>query len=115
MEGFGESLTDMTFERLLELCKPRIDFQAKNFQSFLKDMDYDDIYQELSIKLWKMWKKKKFPHDIFDFRTTRYIDIAFIMEVYQLRKVRIPRGLYLKKIYIHKDAYYHCEDISSHL
>ena len=112
MKGYGRSLVDMTFEELLDLCKPRIDFNCHHFCNFLKDLDYDDLYQILSIKLWELWKGHKFPHDIFDFRTTRYIDKAFKMEIYQQRKMRIPRGQYMKKIYVFKDLYYKCEELN---
>lgn len=105
--GFGENLDDMSFERLLELMEPRLLFYCVSWQHGLKDYDYDDIYQLLSIKLWKIWKNKKLPHNVFDYRTTRYLDQCFRMEIFQERRSKVPRGQYLKKNYDPKDTYYH--------
>lgn len=75
----GQKLKDLTFEQLLKLMTPRIDFHCKNNLHRFPGYDYDDLFQELSYKLWKTHKNNKIPKDIkyYDWRYLQYMNFLF--------------------------------------
>lgn len=101
----------MSFDEVLELMKPRIEFHAKTKQNMINGLDYDDVYQEVSIILWKLLPK--IPEDIeyLDFRFTRYADKVFTTRLYNVGRSKMVRSLYNKKIYRSKDLMDYCEEL----
>lgn len=77
-------LSDLTFNDLFYRMKPRIEFHCKNNENLIKGYDFDDLFQELSEKLWKA----RIPDDIiyFDYRFLKYMDTTFRFCLYDLSK-----------------------------
>jgi hypothetical protein len=80
-------LSDLTFEDLFYRMKPQIEFHCKNNPDLVKGYDFDDLFQELSMKLWKL----RIPDDIiyYDWRFIKYANTAFRFCLYDLAKKKI--------------------------
>jgi hypothetical protein len=67
--------------------KPRIEFHCNNNPDLIKGYDFDDLFQELSFKLWKA----RIPDDIiyYDWRFLKYMDMMFRNCLYDLAKRQI--------------------------
>lgn len=79
---------DLTIEELLKAIEGRIKFHANASRHKLPDLDYDDIFQELSIVIWR--KIDRVPEDIkvLDYRFMRYIDTLMRREVINMYRSR---------------------------
>src|ERR1035437_8463162 len=95
-------LKDLTFEQLLELMKPRIEFHCHNNLHRFPGYDFDDIYQELSEKLWKVWKKG-FPMEDYDWRFLQYTNYMFKNHILKINRKFLDRTLYNKGQFVSKD------------
>ena len=80
-------LSDLTFEDLFYRLKPRIEFHCQHNKDLIKGYDFDDLFQELSYKLWKA----RIPDDMiyYDWRFLKYTDTMFRNCLYDLSKKRI--------------------------
>ena len=101
-------LSDLTFEDLFYRMKPRIEFHCHNKENLIRGFEFDDLFQELSYKLWKA----RIPDDIiyFDWRFLKYMDTMFRNCLYDLAKKRI-----IKKDFkiIHRDLLDICDSMSN--
>jgi len=79
-------LDQLTFEQLIEMIKPRIDFHVRKHAEKLPGFDGDDIRQELLYELWI--KRDRIPKDITypDYRFTRYVEVIFNRKVISLHR-----------------------------
>jgi len=77
-------ISELTFDDLFYLMRRQIEFHCKNNLNLIKGYDYDDLFQELSYKLWKA----RIPDDIiyFDYRFMKYINKMFINCLYDLQR-----------------------------
>lgn len=84
IDRFGEKLNEMSFEELLALMKPRINFHVNKALTKLPGYERDDLFQEFSIEFWV--KLCKVPDDIkcYDWRFLRYFDVIFSRRVIDL-------------------------------
>ncbi len=84
-------LSDLTFEDLFYRMKPRIEFHCHRNIDLVKGYDFDDLFQELSVKLWKA----RVPDDIiyFDWRFLKYMDTTFRFCLYDLAKKKIIKKI----------------------
>jgi hypothetical protein len=82
-------LSDLTFEDLFFRMRPRIEFHCHNNEGLIKGFEFDDLFQELSCKLWKA----RLPDDIiyFDWRFLKYMDTSFRFCIYDLSKKKITK------------------------
>jgi hypothetical protein len=83
-------LSDLTFEDLFYRMKPRIEMHCKTNQNLVKGYDYDDLFQELSLKLWRI----RIPDDIiyYDFRFIKYLDKCFRFHIYDLTRKKAVKN-----------------------
>lgn len=72
------------FSEALTFLTPRIEFQCRRAQTMLKGMEYDDVYQELMLELWKQHSKT--PRDMvtYDYRFSRYYERVFRNRIYHI-------------------------------
>lgn len=79
----------------MEYVIPRIKFHCNNNKHRIRNLDFDDLFQELSIKLWTIYDKKKIPEDMqLDRRFTNYLNMVFYNEISQLWLRTIERKEY---------------------
>lgn len=80
-------LSDLTFEDLFYRMRPYIEYHCKNNPNLIKGYNFDDLFQELSYKLWKI----RIPDDIvyYDWRFIKYANTAFRFCLYDLAKKKI--------------------------
>jgi hypothetical protein len=80
-------LSELTFEDLFYRMKPQIEFHCKNNLDLIKGYEFDDLFQELSYKLWKI----RIPDDIeyYDWRFIKYVNTSFRFCLYDLSKKKI--------------------------
>ena len=69
--------------------KPRIEFHCNNNLNLIKGYEFDDLFQELSCKLWKC----RIPDDIefFDYRFLKYMDTMFRFCLYDLSRRKMSQ------------------------
>lgn len=79
---------ELEFEQLLQLLEGRIKFHANKSRYKLPDMDYDDVFQELSLALWNKMDKIPAELEIFDYRLLRYLDKIFFREVINIYRTK---------------------------
>lgn len=83
--GF-KTIRGMSFDELLLILKPRLDWQVRAHRGKLPGYDDDDVRQELMIELWE--KLPKIPKDIVspDYRFTRYIETMFNRRIISIHR-----------------------------
>jgi hypothetical protein len=83
-------LSDLTFEDLFYRMKPRIEMHCRTNLNLVKGYDFDDLFQELSYKLWKV----KIPDDLiyYDLRFIKYLDKCFRFHLYDLSKKKATKN-----------------------
>lgn len=103
---------DLEFEKILEFMKPRIKFHCYTKSHMIEGLDSDDIFQELSIVLWKTLPKVPEGIEYLDFRFTKYFDKVFTLRLFEIRRNKMNRSLYLQKVYQSKDLLDICEQLT---
>lgn len=81
-----KTLKTMTFEELITVLEPRINYHVGRHRGKIPGFDDDDIRQELLIELWK--KLDRVPKDIIkpDYRFTRYFETIFNRRIISIHR-----------------------------
>jgi len=89
-------LSEISFDELFRRMKDRLYFHANRNRDRINGYDFDDIFQELSIELWKKLPKLPPEIDKFDYRFLRYMDRCFFTCIGQLyrKKCTFNKGEY---------------------
>lgn len=92
----SKPLIEIDFDSLKQRMEDRLRFQSNNNRNLINGFDYDDIYQELLICLWKTLSKLPADIDKFDYRFLRYMDRCFYNHLRMVRrtKCRFTSGTY---------------------
>jgi len=87
-------LSKITFERLLIEVMPDIEYIARKWEGFLEGYGQDDVIQELSIKLWNIFRKQLFPKDMvyLDCRCSRFLSKSFTRRILDIKKLKYERS-----------------------
>ena len=83
------ALNTLSFEELLELMRPTLIYHSRQYK--IPGYDSEDIFQELSFKLWR--DLGRIPADMryYDWRFIRYWNKGFHRLILDLYKKRISR------------------------
>lgn len=81
-----KTIRSMTFDELIAIIEPRLDYQVRHHRGKLPGYLDDDIRQELLVELWK--KLPRIPKDIIrpDYRFTRYIETVFNRRIISIHR-----------------------------
>jgi hypothetical protein len=89
-----KKIKNLTFEELLAATMPQIEYLSRMSDGLIKSYDPDDIVQELSIKLWNIYRNKKLPADMIylDFRYMRFVEKCFKRRILDIQKMTYERS-----------------------
>jgi hypothetical protein len=90
IDGLYDSklLCEIPFDDLFNRMHDRLYFHANRNRQRINGLDFDDIFQELSIELWTKLSKLPDDMDKFDYRYLRYMDRCFFTCLGQLYRRR---------------------------
>ena len=79
----------MPFDDLLAFMKPTLEFYARS--KTIKGYEFDDLFQELSLKLWQ--SLEKLPEDMYyaDWRFMQYEKTVFRIHLMELHRNSLVR------------------------
>ena len=88
-----KELSKITFEQLLIEMTPEIEYLARKWDGFLEGYDRDDVFQELSFKLWNIFSRRLFPSDMLyvDYRCSKFLNKSFTRRILDIKKLKYDR------------------------
>ena len=108
----SNKIYDYSIELILICIKPRISYYGYINSKRIKGMDYDDICQELSIKVWILYKNRKIPADMkLDRRFTLWLDRVFYNHINELFYKQVSRRKLQRGLFQYRDRLNECSQL----